>query len=671
MKNDEETLRRRRRALREKNVRPVSGMWSRLKNRQVQFLLDISVLSAAFLIAYAIRFESNLTSETFHRAVLQLPLVVLVQFGALFAFGAYAFIWRYVGFAESFVFLRAAAAATAPLLVARLALPATLQEYRIPLSIIVMDALLGFGGVLALRVVRRFTWERWERGLRSSETAARKRVLFVGAGRAGVLALREILGRGDSGLNVRGFVDDDPAKQDSLIQGVRVVGTTADLPGLVRHLAIDEVIITIVQAPRSDVRRIVGICEEIPVRVRIMPGIWEILQGDVRVSSIRDVEIEDLLGRDPVTLDEEELRRFLVGSVVMVTGAGGSIGSELARQVARLGPRELLLVERAEFALFDVDREIRRRWPDARPVPVVADVADEARMRRVFEERRPQIVLHAAAHKHVPLMERNAAEAIRNNVLGTARLGALAGEYGIGVFVMISTDKAVKPSSVMGASKRVAEIVVQDLDRRYRTRFVTVRFGNVLGSAGSVIPIFREQIAAGGPVTITHPEMVRYFMTIPEASQLVLQAAAMGEGGEIFVLDMGEPVRILDLAREMITLSGLKPHEDVEIVFTGVRPGEKLSEEMSTDEEGVAPTAREKILIGKVPPTPPEVVERALAKLRRLAEEGDEDAIRHFLSELLPHSRLGGAPPLVGEVRREEPADPAGSAFRRAGLQPD
>ena len=638
------------------------GLWSLIKNRPVQYLLDLSILSGAFLVAYAIRFDFHVSAETFRRALTQLPLVVLLQFAALSAFGAYAFIWRYIGLVETLVFARAAIAATVPILVMRLALPETLQNYRIPLSIIVMDACLGFGGVLSLRVLRRFTWERWERGAGAAGSFERKRVLLVGAGRAGVLALREILGRGDADLNVRGFVDDDPAKQDSVIQGVRVLGTTAELPGLVKHLAIDEVVITIVRAPRKDIRRIVGVCEEIPIRVRIMPGIWEILQGDVEVSSIRDVQIEDLLGRDPVKLDEDELRRFLVGSVVMVTGAGGSIGSELARQVARLGPRQLLLVERAEFALFDVDREIRRRWPDSRPVAIVADVGDEARMRRIFENHRPQIILHAAAHKHVPLMETNASEAIRNNVLGTARLGKFAGEYGVDVFVMISTDKAVRPTSVMGASKRVAELVVQDLDRRYRTRFVAVRFGNVLGSAGSVIPIFREQIRNGGPVTITHQDMVRFFMTIPEASQLVLQAAAMGKGGEIFVLDMGEPVRIVDLAHEMIRLSGLKPGEDIDVVFTGVRPGEKLYEEMGTDEENVAPTGRPKILIGKIPPSPPDVVERALAKLHRLAEDGSEDAIRCFLTELVPDARLGGAAPLVNAVQPAKVREPGGSA---------
>jgi len=637
----------------------------RLRNRPAQYLLDIGVLSMAFFLAYALRFEFEVPRSMLRQAVTQLPLVILVQFGILSIAGVYAFIWRYIGVRELLVFGKAAIAATVPLVVMRLALPGTLQDLRVPLSVILIDAGLGFGGVLSLRLLRRLFWESWGKDRHVREAVERKRALLVGAGGAGVLALKEVLGRRDAELDVRGFVDDDPGKHDLTIQGVRVLGATSDIPDLVRNLAIDEVVITIAQAPRAAIRRIVQICESIPVKVRIMPAIWEILQGDVEVSSIRDVQIEDLLGRDPVKLDEEELRRFLVGSVVMVTGAGGSIGSELARQVARLGPRRLLLVERAEFALFDVDREIRRRWPDSRPVAVVADVGDEARMRRVFEDHRPQIILHAAAHKHVPLMEANVSEAIRNNVLGTARLGTLAGEYGVDVFVMISTDKAVRPTSVMGASKRVAELVVQDLDGRYRTRFVAVRFGNVLGSAGSVIPIFREQIRNGGPVTVTHPDMVRFFMTIPEASQLVLQAGAMGGGGEIFVLDMGEPVRIVDLAKEMITLSGLKPNEDIDVVFTGVRPGEKLYEEMGTDEENLALTGKAKILIGKIPPSPPDVVERALEKLRRLADDGDEDAIRRFLMDLLPDARLGGAASLVNAVPSGASESPGGAEHDR------
>jgi len=626
--------------------RPRSGTervldaWKGTIARPLQYVLDVTILAAAFVLAYLIRFEFHLDATYGTWLLRQLPVVLLFQLSALLLSGVHAFIWRYVGLSEGKVFLRAIVLATIPLIALRLALPESLQDFRIPLSVILIDAVLALGGVLSLRVLRRVLWEQGERETKRTPEIARKRVLLVGAGRAGVLALREIQGRGESELDVRGFLDDDRGKLDSVIQGVRVLGSTTELPGLARRLAIDEVVITIARAPRQQIRKIVEICESIPLKVRIMPGIWEILQGNVQVSEVRDVEIEDLLGRDPVKLDEEELRRFLLGRTVMVTGAGGSIGSELARQVARLGPRQLLLLERAEFALFDIDREIRRQAPDLPVAALVADVGERRRMEEIFGRFRPQIVVHAAAHKHVPLMEENPTEAVRNNVLATATLGQLAGESGVEVFILISTDKAVRPTSIMGASKRVAELVVQSFDRRWPTRFLAVRFGNVLGSTGSVIPIFREQIRRGGPVTITHPEMVRFFMTIPEASQLVLQASSMGRGGEIFVLDMGEPVRIVDLARDMIHLSGLKPGEDIDIVYTGIRPGEKLYEEFATQEEGVTQTAHPKIFQGRIVPVSADVISTGLERLARLVDAGDENGIRDCLANLILDSQL-------------------------------
>jgi FlaA1/EpsC-like NDP-sugar epimerase len=453
-----------------------------------------------------------------------------------------------------------------------------------------------------MRVSRRALFEYQEKRDRAETvgTSERKPALLVGAGRAGLLAAREISGVGDVALEVKGFVDDDPAKQGSVIHGFPVLGTTEDLARLVKEMGIAQVVITIARISRRDILRIIDVCHKIPVKLRIIPGLYQIIQGKVQVSRIRNVQIEDLLGREPVELDEEQVGKFLAGRTVMVTGAGGSIGSELARQVARFRPAHLLLVERAEFALFEIDQELRRAFPELSIQPLVADVGEEPRMRSIFNVHRPHVVLHAAAHKHVPMMEANPAEAIKNNILGTRTLGELAGETGVEAFVLISTDKAVRPTSVMGASKRVAELVVQDLGRKHPTRYVGVRFGNVIGSAGSVVPIFREQIRRGGPVTVTHPDMRRYFMTIPEAAQLVLQAGAMGEGGEIFILDMGEPVRILDLAVAMITLTGLKPFEEMDIVFTGLRPGEKLYEELELFGEDIAKTRHPKIFIGKL-----------------------------------------------------------------------
>jgi len=620
----------------------LSVIWRRLLNRPVQFGLDIAALVAAFSMAYALRFEFQLGEMIRHGWLVQTPLVVLLEFAALLMAGVYSFIWRYIGLAELTAFLRAAFWSGLALLVLRLGLPDAYQQWRIPLSVILIDTAFAFVAVLGLRVLRRALYEHYERGLSQDRRGGRplKPVLLVGAGRAGVLAAREISGRGGMDLDIRGFVDDDEHKIGTVILGFKVLGGTRDLPRLVREHSVDHVVITIARASRQDLRRIVDICEGIPVKARIIPGLFEILSGSVEVSRIRDVEIEDLLGREAVQLDEDVIRGFLAGKTVMVTGAGGSIGSELARQVVRFEVGTLLLVERAEFALFAIDRELRERWPTARIVACVADICDAGRMRALLVEHRPGVVLHAAAHKHVPLMESNPGEAVKNNILATRTLGELSGEAGVEAFVQISTDKAVRPASLMGASKRVAELVLQDLEGVSRTRFVSVRFGNVLGSAGSVVPIFREQILAGGPVTVTHPDMVRYFMTIPEATQLVLQAGAMGEGGEIFILDMGEPVRILDMAKDMIGLMGRKPYEDIDIVFTGTRPGEKLFEELQTVGEHIAKTRHPKIFIGRVSSYGREQIQAGLTRLRELAVDGKEAELRRFLNEFLPEARL-------------------------------
>jgi FlaA1/EpsC-like NDP-sugar epimerase len=624
--------------------RPFQPPWRRLMSRPGQFLVDLAVLAIAFVLSYLLRFEFAIPRQHMHILTVQLPLVLLLQFGAMQIFGIYAFIWRYIGMAEVAAFLKAAWWSFLPLVLLRLGLPGDFQQWRVPLSICLMTTLFGIGGVLALRVLRRAVYERYEKDRRAKNArngnGRLEPVLLVGAGRAGVLAAKEIMNRGDMPLAIRGFVDDDLGKQGTVIHGVRVIGTTRDLPRLVPELEIDHVVITIAQASRSEIRRIVEICESVPVKAQIIPGLYEILSGSVEISRIRDIEIEDLLGRDAVSLDEEELRRFLAGKAVMVTGAGGSIGAELARQAARFGVGTLLLVERAEFALFEIDRELRTAWPELAIVPLVADVCDRELMRRLMERYKPSVVVHSAAHKHVPMMESNPTEAVKNNILATRSLGEVAGEAGVEAFIQISTDKAVRPTSVMGASKRVAELAVQDLNPRYATRFVSVRFGNVLGSAGSVIPTFKEQILKGGPVTVTHPDMVRYFMTISEAAQLVLEAGAMGEGGEIFVLDMGEPVRIFDMAKDMITLFGLRPFEDIDIVVTGIRPGEKLFEELNTEGENIAKTRHPKIFIGTINTYDDRMVTEALERLEGLTELGRERELRAFFNEFLPEANV-------------------------------
>ncbi len=630
--------------------RPDTGELTRprrrlITKRRLHFVIDLAVLASAFALAYLLRFDFELPRGQAEDFLTQLPYVVLVQMAALSLAGVYTFIWRYVGMSEARAFANAALWSALPILAARLVLPARFNDYRVPISICLIDTALAFGGALALRVLRRAVYERegTRRGSRERAGAGRRKpVLLIGAGRAGMLAAKEIRGRGDADLLIKGFIDDDRNKAGSMVQGVRVLGTTDDLPRLVRELDIDHVILTIAQTSRRDIRRIVGVCEQIQVKIRVIPGLYEILHGHVEVSHIRDIQVEDLLGREPVELDIEGMSHFLGGKTVMVTGAGGSIGSELARQVARFNPSSLLLVERAEPALFQIDREMRESLHGLRTVPLVADVGDAERMRRVLEEYRPQIILHAAAHKHVPMMETNAAEAVKNNVLAAHTLGRLAGECGAEVFVLVSTDKAVRPTSVMGASKRIAELAVQSLEGQYGTRYVAVRFGNVIGSTGSVIPIFQEQIRKGGPVTVTHEQMKRYFMTIPEAAQLVLQAGGIGRGGEIFILDMGEPVRILDLAVDTITLSGLKPYEDIDIIVTGMRPGEKLFEELAVTEEQITKTLHPKIYIGNIVTYPEDKVAEGLRRLGECARLGDERRIREFMADFLPEAQLNG-----------------------------
>ncbi len=572
---------------------PHRTSWSRswranLLTRKAQFVLDTFVLISAFVLAYLLRFDFHLPEQDARHMLYQLPFVLLFQLVLLWLAGIYAFVWRYVGMAEVKAFIVAALWSALPLLALRTSLPEQLQAGRIPISITVVDTLIAFGGVLALRVLRRALYERGTKRQKVKgqlqKRLVKKPVLLIGAGRAGVMIAREIRLRGDIDLEVRGFIDDDSSKMGSVIQGVKVLGTAEDIPRLVTELDIDHVVISFAEASRRDFRRILDICERVRVRVRTV---------------------------------------------------------QLVKQVARFKPACLLLVERAEFALFAIEHEMRSDDESQVPViPLVADIGDKTRMHTIFQTYSPQVILHAAAHKHVPMMESNPCEAVKNNVVGTRLLGEMASDFGVEAFVLISTDKAVRPSSVMGASKRIAELVIQDFNQRSHTRFLAVRFGNVIGSAGSVIPIFRDQIRSGGPVTVTHPEMVRYFMTIPEAAQLVLQAGALGKGGEIFVLDMGDPVRILDLAKETITLSGLRPFEDINIVFTGVRPGEKLYEELQTSDERVEKTRHPKIFIGRIAAYPEEKVRHALERLSLLAENGWDRELRRAINDLLPEAQL-------------------------------
>jgi FlaA1/EpsC-like NDP-sugar epimerase len=622
--------------------------------RPVQFLLDVMILSSAFLLAYLPAINIQIGGYDLETTLSQLPFVILIQISALYLVGAYSIIWRYISIEDIRVFLRAAFISGVILIALRfLLIYSNFRLWQIPISVILIDIVLAFGGLLALRVLRRFSYELNEKNrvISKRRKVVKSPALIVGAGRMGSTLVKEIVGRANAELEIRGFVDDDPRKRGGSVSGVKVLGATGDLPRLVAEIGVEQIVIAIDEAQGKEIRRILDICSEMPVTTQIVPSLDEIAMGRVSISRIRDVEIDDLLGREPVQLDDENLHEFLSDKTVMVTGAGGSIGSELVRQITKYQPRQILLVERAEFLLFQIGREISDEYPEVKSVPLIADVCDESRMREIFEQYRPEVIFHAAAHKHVPLMEVNVVEAVKNNIFATRLVAALAGEYGADSFVLISTDKAVNPTSIMGASKRIAEIVVQSLDHLYDTNYIAVRFGNVLGSAGSVVPIFREQIKKGEAVTITHKDMTRYFMTIPEASQLVLQAGALGNGGEIFILDMGQPVRILDLAEDMIRLSGLTPYEDIDIVFTGIRKGEKLFEELEITGENLLKTRNPKIYIGKIATYAASQVEQILDEFRAAVSVSNESQIRRVFNAFLPEANVHLIEPLPsGEV---------------------
>ncbi len=501
-----------------------------------------------------------------------------------------------------------------------------------PRSIYVLDLLICFLATAGIRITFRLLFESVGSG---SRDASAKRVIIYGAGSAGVMLAREARVGAKNLYRVCGFVDDDPNKRHSSIQGLTVLGPGAQLPALVRKHNIEEVLIAMPSATGAAMTSVLSHCSDARVPYKTVPTLTEVLQGQSIAKNVRKVSVEDLLGRSPVHLDERQISESLRGRVVLVTGAGGSIGSELCRQLARFSPQAIVGYDNAENTLFHLDLEMRERFPDVPFYPQIGSIQNARRFSEVLTRHGVAIVYHAAAYKHVPLLEAHAVEAVENNVLGTATVARISAVHNLEAFVMISTDKAVKPTSMLGATKRLAELAVNSFAGQ-STKFVSVRFGNVLGSNGSVIPLFQKQIAAGGPVTVTHPDMHRYFMTIPEAAQLVLQAAAMGSGGEIFVLDMGEPMKILDLARNLIILSGLRPDEDIQIAFSGLRPGEKLFEELSSSDEAMAPTAHEKIQIFRGLQVPREQIQRALRQFEELCARRDIGQIILALKGAIP-----------------------------------
>lgn len=616
------------------------------------------VLSLAYFLAFLLRFEGWPPFGMVKGLVLTWPYAVGFQYAVLVALGVPKFAWSYVGLREARRIGLALALAALGLGAVRIAAEAFGHRHYffgyavIPFGVIAIDFMLAMLGTGGVRVLRRILAERSSRlrgPVRRSHAPVLQPTLLIGAGQAGVSVAREIAAHPGLAFGLVGFLDDDAMKVGTMIEGLTVLGPTARVGEIAEKLGVKQAIITIARADGKQIRRIQQLCADQGISVKIVPGVHEILDGKVNLSRIREVSIEDLLGRDAVHLDSDLVERFVRGRRVLVTGAGGSIGSELCRQVAQLSPEALVLVERSEYHLFLIHQELLEAFPALALVPAICDVCDLERLDAVFAEQAPQVVIHAAAHKHVPMMEWNPGEAVKNNVFGTRAVADAADKHAVEAFVLISTDKAVNPSSVMGATKRVAEMYVQALSQRSSTKYVAVRFGNVLGSAGSVIPIFKAQIAKGGPVMVTHPEMQRYFMTIPEASQLVLQAASMGHGGEIYVLDMGEPVKIVDLARDLIRLSGFVVDEDIRIQFSGVRPGEKLFEELGFDAEKMRKTRHPKIFDGTMLARDWEAMSDVLVLLLEATREPTALRIRDALRSVVPE--------MVAPVQAEPPTD--------------
>ena len=612
-----------------------------MNRTHAKFAIDLVLWSVATPLAFGLRLEGGIT-EFAHGLAVMLTVGVPLKALVVGVLGFQHRSWHRLGLYDLFHLGVGVGLVTLALALVALLVP----EGVVPRSVPFIEAMIALLLMSGARVATRVGYERQGIG-RARRRNDGRRVLIVGAGEAGTMVARELRRHASSGRVPIGFLDDDPVKRRQRFGGLPVLGKLDDLVRVVDLYDVDEVLLAIPTGSGALVRRVVEMVREAGVEHRSIPGLYELLNGTVSIDQTHEVKLEDLLRREPVRLDVQRVEAGLRGKRVLVTGAGGSIGSEIVRQVAVFGPSQIVLLGRGENSVYTIHREMRRRWPDIDTPPVICDVRDRDSLRRVFDEHRPEIVYHAGAHKHVPLMEANPEQAVFNNVLGTKNVAQLARDHGASRLVNISTDKAVNPTSVMGASKRVAEQVVLAVSQRCAPgqAFVSVRFGNVLGSRGSVVPLFKEQIARGGPITVTHPDMVRYFMTIPEASQLVLQAGVQGENGQVYVLDMGEPVRIVDLARDLILLSGLEPGTDVAIEFSGARPGEKLFEELLTSEEGVVASPHDKIFVARKTPFSAGSFERQLGELVDAAEGQDRERILEAFRKLIPSHQLAEPAP--------------------------
>jgi FlaA1/EpsC-like NDP-sugar epimerase len=603
-------------------------LYGRLRSPFVAFIHDLGMVPIAWFAAYWLRFNfSTIPAEYLTQAWRWLPLLVMTQTGAFVYFGLYRGDWRFASMPDLMRIIKAVSVGT---LVCLAVIFLLTRLNTIPRTVFPAYWLLL---IVALGTPRFFY--RWLKD-RKFYFGNRQRVLIAGAGRAGEMLVRDLLRDPERKLEPIGFVDDKRRKRGAEIHGIRVLGRCEQIPELVDTLEIDIVLIAIPSAGSRQLRRIVEYCEAANAPFRAVPCTQDLVAGRVSIQTLRELSIEDLLGRDPVKLDMRAISAELSGRCVLISGAGGSIGTELCRQVARLSPARLVLLDNGEFNLFRIENELRRSFPHLDTCARLCDVTDEIAVEKLFECYRPDIVYHAAAYKHVPMLESQVREAIQNNVFGTRVMALAADHHSCDAFVLISTDKAVNPANIMGASKRIAEIFCQNFNQHSATRFITVRFGNVLGSSGSVVPLFRAQIEAGGPVTVTHPDMVRYFMTIPEACQLILQAESMGNGGEIYVLDMGEPVRINYLAEQMIRLSGNEPGKDIEIVYTGLRPGEKLFEELFHEKEQLKGTTHDKIFLANHRQIEWQLLDKTISTMDAACKSFDEKVLLKGIGTLVP-----------------------------------
>jgi len=595
-------------------------------------LIDVAFLNLAFALALGFRFEFNNVPQQYWNALWQHSVLFSLIFVAvLYIFRLYASLWELASLDEFLLATGGCVAAGIAVLVLDVVLGSP-----VPRSVTVLAIIFVTVGVVGFRILFR-VFRRFLPFLDVKRQKAAARVMIVGAGAAGSMVIREMKQSGFAkSLKPVCLVDDDPRKIGQSVLRVPVRGNADDIPALADHYTIDQIIIAIPSLSGERKSAIIEECRKTKCGIKIVPGIYELLSNHVMLNQMRAINMEDILGRDPVELEAEGISRYLAGKVVLISGGGGSIGAELARQIASFRPAKLVLLDIYENTTYELQNELRQKYPDMPLSVFIASIRDRNGLDRVFGEERPNVVFHAAAHKHVPLMEDNPIEAIENNVFGTLNLAEVADSHHVDKFVMISTDKAVNPTNVMGATKRMCEMIVQAIAQKSATKFGAVRFGNVLGSNGSVVPLFQKQIAAGGPVTVTHPDIVRFFMTIPEAAQLVLQAGAYAEGGEIFILDMGKPVKIYQLAKDLIQLSGLTPDVDIKIEFTGLRPGEKLYEEVLMSEEGVRKTAHDKIFIAEPGCYDFDRLKNELMELNTFCETGDKAEVMVRIQRMVP-----------------------------------